>query len=466
MRRERPVMRPSAFVLGLACVTVVAAGSPSASRARGPDSSRDLRASTTPPWNPPAPVARSEPWERVMRAPGRLLSLPLVALGQASKSTLVYIEESHLIEKEMALFARQGPWGVAVLPSSLGERTGFGGELRWAPPQLRNRLLTQISGSTSGYNREVVTASQGPLSASYASEWRPRDSYFGLGLDAPHAGESTYGERLQSARLTLSRAWRGGETQAHSGSVRVAGEKRRPTARLQADMWVGPRVAFMTRGRDPGLPSFEVAHPGDAANSLGQRVEHLVYGARLARDSRWGQTHWAKGWRASLEGERYDRSIEALALEDAHTGARLFSRVSGQLDLATSFGVDPRTLRLSLKAVDQTLDDSGDRFLIADLMTLGGGAGLAGFEPGRFHDVDLALGKLTYIYPLGGNLEFDLHAESGGVYPRLGVASLRTLETSYGWALRLRTDVAMLGQVGMDFSREQARIRFSLGGAE
>jgi hypothetical protein len=116
--------------------------------------------------------------------------------------------------------------------------------------------------------------------------------------------------------------------------------------------------------------------------------------------------------------------------------------------------------------VDQALDDGGGAFLIPDHVSLGGGQGLAGFEAGRFHDLDLVLGRLSYIFPLGKNLEFDWHVEAGGVFPELDAVRANRLETSYGGMLRVRTDFAMLGALGVEWSRESVRFRFSIGGVE
>ena len=135
-------------------------------------------------------------------------------------------------------------------------------------------------------------------------------------------------------------------------------------------------------------------------------------------------------------------------------------------ETAVSFGRDPRTLRLAVRVVDQHFDASGGTFLLADLQSLGGSAGLAGFESGRFRDVDLALARLSYVYPLAKNLELDLHAEKGGVYPGLRQARMVLARGSSGVTLRFRTSTALFGAIGSDWSAERSRLWFSLGGLE
>jgi hypothetical protein len=309
----------------------------------------------------------------------------------------------------------------------------------------------------------------GPLRAAFASDWRPREPYFGTGISAPHAGESAYGERTQSAKLSASWAWQRADLKDVPGAPSLtildtlqAHEFARGT---QVSAWAGPRDVLGTGGRDPDSPSIELVHSEEAARSLFRRVEHFVYGAGISHDARSGRPHWSRGWRASVEAERYGKSIEALAIHDAHTHAQSFTRVTYRAEAGTSFGIDPRTVRLGVKAVDQRLDAGGGTFPIGNLVSLGG-AHLAGFEPGRFHDLDLLLAKLSYVFPLAKNLELDLHSEAGGVYPDLGDARIRTLESSFGTMLRFRTDLAVFGGVGMDWSREETRLRFTLGGIE
>jgi hypothetical protein len=433
-------------------------------------SSPSLHASTGPPWNPSEPVRAARPWETALRMPGRIASLPLVALGYLADRSLIYLEQTHAVDnalRESEQFRRSG---FGVVPASLGDHSGVGGEVIWAPFRLDRRLLVEASATTSQYNRERVSAFMGPLGVAYMSEWRPRELFFGPGITAPLSGESSYGESTRSAKLYLAWGWQSFDSTKVQSSeplmfrdrVRVRG----PMHRTWVSAWTGPRERSVTRGRDPGSPSFEITHPVEAASSLYRSVEHFSYGAGLSHDARWGRPHWSSGWRASVEAERFDKSIRALTLNDAHSGARSFTRLIYRAETGASFGRDPRTVRLEFTAVDQRFDAAEGTFLLGDLQSLGGGAGLSGFESGRFRDVDLMLGKLSYIFPLVKNLEFDLHTESGGVYPGLRRARIAAFESSFGAALRFRTEAAMLGALGCDWSSEKTRLWLAVGGTE
>ena len=428
-----------------------------------------LTASTAPPWRPPLPVSRAETWETVLRFPGRVLSLPLVALGNFAESNMVEAEQSSSIDDLIVSFARSRKWGVMVLPASLGDGTGLGGEVRWAPTWAGVRLSAGLSGSVEHYNRTRISADRGPVSLAYQSDWRPSDSYFGTGISSTAAGESNYGEYIESATIGLTWVRR----TVDSVAVRKLAELRLPFALpkprvngTRLNLRAGPRAAAMTPGRDPRDLSFERVHPAEAAGSLDRRVEHFTYGAGLSHDERKGIPHWSQGWRASVDVERHDRAIEALALRDAHSDARSFGRATYEGEAGASFGRDPRTLRLAVRVVDQRIDSGSGTFLLADLATLGGGEGLRGYEPNRFRDLDAVLTRLTYIYPLAKNFELELHGESGGVYPNLGSVRLSTFRSSFGASLRVRTELAVYGLVGFDRSPEGTRLRFSIGGDE
>src|SRR6185436_4001008 len=58
-----------------------------------------LEATHLAPWNPPHPIGASEPWEAVVRFPGRLVSLPLAALGQGTRKALLAAEQGFYVQR-------------------------------------------------------------------------------------------------------------------------------------------------------------------------------------------------------------------------------------------------------------------------------------------------------------------------------------------------------------------------------
>jgi hypothetical protein len=406
----------------------------------------ELAASRAPPWNPSSPAPAAEPWERAIRLPLRVATFPLSVLDGGLEWTFRYVEESNLVPRLERLSG--APHGLSLTPASLGDRTGLGGAIRYRPPPLHDALAAEISESVRHYTRARLEATYGPAQLAYAYDWRPSERFFDYGLASSNDLASTYAVRKQSYRLGLAYPWA------------KRGEKP-PRNQLRA--WAGPRESILKSGREG--PSFDLAFPHTAAQ-LGLRREDFVYGAGASLDTRSGVPHWGRGFRLATQAERFDRSIGALSIGDARAAAPQFTRMSVEGEAGVSFMRDPRTIRLAIRAVNQAVDSDEPPLLLSDLMSLGGNAGLAGFEPGRFHDMDLLVGKLSYIFPLTLNLELDLHAESGGVYSRLVDARLRSFKSSYGIALRPRLDTAPLGSIGIDWSAETMRLRYSIGGVE
>lgn len=443
----------AAFVRALAALAVVVsvASHPAIAAAAAGDSlGTDLGPTSAPPWNPPAPIPTAEGWETALRLPGRIASLPLSALGWAARSTFLYVEESSLVPKAQYVLMIQRRIGLYALPASLGDRTGWGGALRYVPPPLGGRLVAEINGSTEGYNSALVSLGTGPARLGWFWQWRPDDQFFGLGGNAGEDDRSAYAFREQRIRIELSHA------------LLIGGPDG---ARAEASLWMGPREAIARDGHGEEPVGIRSRFPALAAVVLDHHVEHLIYGTRVAYDARHGRPHWSNGWRAAVTVERFDRAIEALAIRDAHTPEVQFTRFVYEAEGGVSFGRDPRTLRLGVRVEDQTAGHGGV-FLLPDLARLGGSDGLDGYEPGRFHDRDLAVARLSYIYPLAKHFEFDLHAEAGNVFGDLGDARIEALRHSFGVALRPRLETMGLGFLGVDWSKESVRFRFSIGGVE
>ena len=432
----------------LAATDSTGAPAPVAAPAAAPDSS--LATSTAPPWNPTAPVPASQTWETVVRTPGIILSLPLVGLGWVAKSSLSYVENNNLFPQVAALLKYQGKLGLKVLPAAFGDRVGLAAGLRFQPPWLP-WLSAGIAGSTGQYNLASVTFGPRWLQAQYQSTWRSKDQFFGLGLDAEKSAVSTYASQTQNAALLLEKQW---------------DARRRGLPLFQVSAWVGGRDLVMLDGRDPKKPGIAEVHPVLASELLGVHVEHLLYGGQVGLDQRNGSPHWTRGYQLSARFDRFDTPIEGFVLHSDHTPGDQFLRFTYQGQGGVSFWRDPRTIRLSVKVVDQVVGSSVGVFVLPDLAKLGGQEGLVGFEPGRFQSTDAAVAKLSYIFPIGRYAEVNAHTEAGGVYPHLGDLRASTLKHSYGTTVRIRSLTRLLAAFGLDWSKESVRFAFQIGGNE
>lgn len=453
--------RKSAFGRAV-LVTIVTALFPTAiaNAADGADSTKagstydnaSLEAPSAPPWTPEQPKSGVEPWEAALQFPGRVVSFPLSLLGGLSRTSLLFVEETSLIPRTIAVLGSIPTLGLVLVPADLGERTGLGGRVGWFPPFMDDWLLVDMSGSFGHYHRGHVNLGKGGSSLDYQYDWRPKDRFYGLGLETSDSDTSAYA--LQSERWKLELVWppRGDRF------IRVP---------FEVGAWAGHREAVLRTGRDDEVTPFEAKHPGFASTRLDMPVGHFIYGGRVVLDRRTGIPHWGRGFRVAWSAQRFDTPVDFLAIRSGRPSGAHFTQYEFEVSTAISFWRDPRTIRFEVNALDNEVTSRVERFLPSDLAVLGGGRGLNGYEPQRWHDLDGVVGKVSYIFPLQQHFEFDVHVEAGGVYEDLQRdAKFNTLVMSYGVALRPRTKFAPLGYVGLDWSPETVRFRFSIGGVE
>jgi hypothetical protein len=412
----------------------------------------DLRPTTAPPWNPPQAESGLRLWESLLQLPGRIVTLPVSALGYGTRNYLLFVERHYVVPRAIAMLASLPRIGGYVIPASLGDHTGTGVALVARPLQLHGILGGELSASTQHYHRTRVQLALGPFGADYLYEWRPRDQFFGLGPDSRQADLSEFAVQDQSIRAHL-------EVPAR--------HLKQPAPRAQMSAYVGTRQLVMRHGRGQE-PSFEEVFPVIGASQLDGQAENVFSGVRGYLDTRNGEPHWTHGVRLEAQVDYYGGSTtKALAFETASSDAPEFTRYHGGVVTGFSFMRDPRTIRLSLRGSHQDVAHGSGAMRIYDLAGLGGSRGLYGFEPGRFYDLDMVVGELSYIFPLAQHFELDLHTELGNVYRNvLEAPTWCSLRQSYGVQLRPRTDSSPLGFVGVDWSNEGIRFRFSIGGVE
>lgn len=438
----------------LACFASLLAAAP-ATAATASDS---LKATTLAPWNPPGPVHARRFWERAVLLPGRIATLPLSGLGYLTDHALLNIERLNLFGR--ATYAARHlseRSGIKLRAADFETRSGLGGAVIFTTPflggTLRNRLRAETALTVREYHRTVFGIQGHPGLLQYGYEWRPEERFYGIGLATSEDSATAYAAQHEFVRYVLRWAW----NRADAAS----------DPRTEIRLWAGPRTAVTRTGREETIPSFDTRFGDVAASVLDRRVDHLVYGVSFSTDWRTGVQRWTGGWRFHVLGERYDRPVPWLALKSGRPEGAQFTRFVAETETGVSFMRDPRSLRFLVRVVDHGVTSGRDRFLLSDMAALGGSGNLAGFELGRFHDLDLVLGRVAYVFPLVRRLELDLHTEAGGVYSDLwNEARLGSLETSYGLALRGRLKDRSFGSVGVDFSRETARLHVSLGSVE
>lgn len=447
-------MRILLSILALAAAVAVASAAPGGEGPRRAPAD-DLATSTAVPWNPPQPVERRRTWERVVLFPQRMVSLPLSGGGLLMERVMFHAEEMGLLPSNAAAARPAGPrQGVSISQPSLGGRAGLGLAVRYLQPVLSDRMKMNFSaryaGSIRNYNGTVLSLSGQPLTLQYGVNWRPEEPYYGIGMSSLEDAVSSYALHSEYARLAAN----------YERRPRNAGRFQRTSA----GVWVETRNDILSSGRWPDNPSYEENFP-ELGATLGERVEHFTYGATFSLDNRTGVSHWSRGHRLMLSAERHGDPVEALALRVGSPTGVAYNRYLAEAETGVSFRDDPRTLRVMARVVDQ--HGPRDQMLPSDLATLGGNIGLPGFATGRFHDMDLLLTKLSYLYPIGRRLEVELRSAWGAVYPDVwSDARLDQLEHSVGFSVRGRYAAMPVAAIGVDWSREGPRITWALGGLQ
>jgi len=412
---------------------------------------RSLAATTAPPWNPAEPMYPRRRWERIVLLPGHLLTLPLAGLGRMTEGTLNFVEGSNLLPQGFNPNPHQAHRTVTLRSAGL---SGVGASLELYRPIFPGRMETalqaHVAGTVYGYNATELGITGKPLSLQYGYEWRPRERFYGIGPDSPNT-VSNYA--LQSEHVGV-----------RFDHVREGAIKPGAPAGNKFSVWAETRTDVTSTGRDPGRPSYVDVFPDVAAMSLGRRIDHFVYGGSIQLDQRIGVPHWEQGGRLVLSAERHGAPIDALTLHGSPTTGSEYMRYEGIAETGFSFFRDPRTVRLMVRVVDQRPDAGSAPLLPSELAMLGDREGLAGFDKGRFRDLDLALGRISYIIPVSRRLELDTHTDWGSVYHDVWTdARFSNLEHSFGFSLRGRYELGVLASIGADFSNEGYRLNYTLG---
>ena len=444
-------------ILTVAATIMVGAGTARAAEALSSASLADsagLGPTAAVPWNPPAAVGSSLPWETALRLPGRVATLPVSALGALTRRSLLVVEEKSIVPRVQVALQVLPRAGLVVSPASLGDRTGFGARVLIAPPRFARHGEIEYSGSSGQYSRALAALFAGPGRLEYRREWRPKERFYGFGMAAAKEDTTNFSSSHEALTLTLGR------------QVKL-GAARRPI-RLAGGVSAGGRGIAVNRGREDEVTPLQVAFPAPGGSSLFVGGTQWVGGAFVSLDGRNGRPHWSRGGRIAVSAERTWNRDESTLLLFEPTGLRLsdHQKLTAEAEGAVSFWRDPRTLRLLVRTQRIAPEDDSRPLPISELPTLGGSAGLTGFEAGRFRDRASVLSRLSYIFPLAQHFEMDLHVESGGVFPELSAARAKDLETSYGVLLRPRNGVAPIGMFGVEWCHEGVRVIYSLGAVE
>ncbi|MEQ1833181.1 MAG: hypothetical protein ABL977_09000 [Candidatus Eisenbacteria bacterium] len=428
-------------MLGFALAPTTGVAQPSAAHAPG-DS---LAASSAPAWVPGHAIPAEEPWEQVLHAPYKLASVPFQQLGNLTEYVLGRIQFAQLQAPIplIQFFMGAPPLGVHLSPGHLGRGAGHSAGIDLMPPAYDRLLTASFGASLDHYARARVALRHGPAGTSYLYQWRPREKFYGRGMDSDLGSLSRYA--WQEQRYQVS--W------AFDPRARAA---RDPQGVL---VWLALREGILRRGQvgpsvDDRFPAF--------ASSVDGRQQYVISGVSLAHDTRQGRPHWLSGHRVELRTERFTsagRGIRTATLDSPH-----FTRTDLYAEQGFSFWRDPRTLRLSGRVVTTGQKGGSGPLAIPDLVALGGHEGLESLPDGRYRDRDLVHADVHYVFPLSKHLEAVTLAEVGAVARELTDLHWGTLRESYGFTLRIRSDTKIMASAGVNWRPGAVRVHYDLLG--
>ena len=414
-----------------------------------------LGATSEVPWNPPQAMPSRLAWERAVLLPGRIVSLPLLALG-SGPITLPPLRAGPRLPRDWSSRQGSGRRGVAIGPANREIGPDWAARSRSGSDLLRGALESRVSleytATVRRYNRTLLTWSGRPLSLQYGYEWRPREQFYGIGDDAREDGVSDYASQGEFVRAGMT--W-------ESNRERDPSQPRR-----SSDLWGGPRSQVTRTGRESGEDLLRSPPSRGRTRDAGStRREPGLRDPAAARPE----------YRIAASPPRLACAAGGGALRRAASGVRgCTARVATRASRAPKpkpAGVlrscaTPGRCDCSLHVTDLQAgsDRAGCRSPICP--TLGGHTGLGATRPGASTTWTCSWRGSPTSFRSCGAARWTCTRTGAPSTPTSGtMRSLHSLHNSFGFALRVR-DIARPRLVGFDFSREGRRLRFSLGGVE
>jgi len=372
-----------------------------------------------------APRDHERVWEAALRAPFRLVFLPLRLVAMGLESGVAYIGPRYL-DPAPTPQPRKGPVLSAALTLGAMNEIGIGPAVRWHGFPVAAGDL-QAAGTWSLDDRRRVTLgetmwSQRPVGLELTGGYDhvPNRNYFGVGNDAPLERDSHYLLSSRSSQLAL----------------RVGRSPLRQFRLLGGYSSLAPGHAYN------GSPSVEDEFAPSEAPYLSQRTEAVWYGASASL--------------AALD-DGLDPSLGVHILGEGRRGMGVQGwdpdYVQWRLDGRAYLPVFAKRRVIAARAVFAGIGASGGLATALPYYRLAESEGVnrfAGYTTGRFRDRQLLLGRIEYRWAVLYRMSALAFYERSEVAPRTGVFRLADAHAAWGAGLRLarREDVAIRTELG------------------
>jgi hypothetical protein len=380
--------------------------------------------------------------------PLRIVGWPYRRLMASMERGLVAFERHKIRERISDFQARLNARGVGLLFGGLGEGSGIGlGIVQEAPPrpaarareylkeqrQAGLRLMARQSFSgyqelAAGFESAPVPRSTFVLETDY--QWRPNESFYGLGQQSRRENHSSF----------ALRQWSGGMLW-----------ETRPIRHLRAGTEY--KVAALTTG--PSLsgrfPSIETVF-GDELAGFNERVELQSIGGFFDADLMQGD--YKLGGRVHI-GASWQDSFGAAEIRYA----RYEGRFDGRLPI-----VRGRSALVGQIAAEFTREAPGSQPVPFFLYPrVGGSSTLRGFALDRFYGRNMIFMTLEYRWALHPNFEAQLIHDAGQIFDRSEEFGFFDWHRNYGFGIRFRTEGGTQFRIEVASSVEGFSVHVSFG---
>lgn len=268
---------------------------------------------------------------------------------------------------------------------------------------------------------------------------RPRESFYGVGMNSLEDKEASYTFENTEYRIDIPLQL------FNNASIGIL---------------AGYQITNLYDGRHPeyeGRLDTILSDPDFALeNGRLDNSRYITYGATFSFDSR---NNTGQPSRGNIIKAEYIRYFGVGRSKDNH-----FSKYSIDLHQYINIWWERIfALRFYLQRFDADIDDNraAPIYLISNL---GGSGSLRGYNPRRFINNDLALATLEYRYPIFDQTDAFLFYERGRVYEKItGDGFFKNWKYSAGFGIRVWTPKSMIALTQIAFSDESIRFYFELG---
>jgi surface antigen Omp85-like protein len=380
----------------------------------------------------PAKLESKAAWEKVLSAPGLVLTYPFKILLEGAAKGGAFAQDKKALQKIMEIYQRAS-YGFLPLYES---RIGVGIKYQRKDVPVAGSLLELLATrglrgrSSYGLSLQKDRFPHNALDFSFTGGYRyfGDDDFFGIGPDTRKADKTNYALRRVNLESRLT-----AKTDGPLSAVFSAGVEWDKTQ----------------RGRDDDHYSTHDIYSNTELPGIAEKAVLGALALELRRDTRPGNYLSGglqiirAGFYLQLDGNRFAFWKTTV---DLRKHVHLFYN---------------RMLVLRLAA--ENTERLGERLVpFYHLSELGRGSTVRGFDRGRFRDDSMLMASAEYRYPIWRNFDFGIFGDAGQVSPDIfRQLALNDFRLGYGMSFRIRGAKGLITM--LELGKSSDGWRFYLG---